>query len=166
MPHPAALFLALVLALSLFCRDAARAEEPSGGIGALDGMVFVGRIGPEGDLDLEEELHFSDRVFWSRRCLACGFDPAPYQSRQTPDGVRFTGELVGRSGSVFQYDGRIVGAEAEVAVRWTKKRWYRTIDRMLVFRGQRAPDTAALTGDGAAQEASAARRRPLPGWCP
>jgi hypothetical protein len=124
--------------------------------GPLDGMVFVGKIGPKGNPDLDDELHFRDGKFWSAICTQCGFKPGDYWVRNVGNGIEFRGELVGDRGT-FHYRGAIVDGEANVSIGWTKSRWYWTIERELEFVGEMRSPTAALSVDGAVGIAVAAR---------
>ena len=142
------------------------AQDSPPATGALDGLVFVGHIGTQDDPDFSEELHFNQGVMWSKNCISCGFQPAPYWTRQIDGMLHFVGELRGRSGSVFQYDGLIDRGAAEVSVRWTKSRWYWKIDRTLVFRGSLAVDRPASSAAQASAAADAALSGPDPDWCP
>lgn len=135
------------------------------GLGPLDGMVFVGRIGPKGAPDFDEELHFNNGYFWSKNCLLCGYRPSVYWVRAVGGGVRFQGELTSEDGSSFHYSGYVTDGRITVNVRWRKARWYWSIDRTLVFEGRLDAARAAIPFAEAGQRAATARTRPLPGWC-
>ena len=92
------------------------------GRGPLDGMVFVGKIGPEGNPDKYDELHFSEGQFWSWQCTKCGFEPGNYWVRTVGDSLHFQGWLHSADRGKFQYAGRVVDGRIEVTINWTKKR--------------------------------------------
>ena len=164
--HGPGVVLALLLAALEAGAGAGAEDAPRLGAGPLDGMIFVGEIGPADSPDFAEELHFNQGLMWSKMCMRCGFQPAPYWTRRVGDAIHVIGELTGASGSVFRYDGMIEGDRAEVTVRWTKARWYWRIDRTLVFRGTRAADQVAMPGPEASRAAAEALSAPLPEWCP
>lgn len=123
--------------------------------GPLDGMIFVGKIGPKGNPDLDDELHFRDGKFWSDACTKCGFKPGEYWVRNVGNRIQFRGELTGDRGT-FVYKGEIVDNNAKVSIGWTKSRWYWKIDRELEFSGKLQTTTAAATVKNALLTASTA----------
>ena len=133
------------------------------GHGPLDGMSFVGKMGPEDNRDLDVELHFAAGQFWSTNCVACGYQAGPYWSRRVGDSIHFHGSLQSADGGSFDFSGRVVGAQIDVRINWTQKRWYGDIGRKLAFVGALAPAVplqgapALLTGRGS--DASAQCRR-------
>ncbi len=145
---------------------AAAAELPPAGPGPLDGMVFAGLVGPESAPDFDEELLFNEGLMWSKTCVPCGYQPSVYWVRRVGDAIHFTSELKSASGSVFHYEGVVDGERAEVAVRWTKSRWYWTIDRDLVFKGTLVPARSPIAAAEASRMADQAWLGPLPDWCP
>ncbi len=140
--------VALVLAI-LASPTAAQGAREAGepvvaapvGFGLLDGMSFIGKIGPEGNRDLDDELHFVAGQFWSTNCAACGYQPGTYWSRSVGDSIEFHGSLLSGDGGSFDFAGRVVGGQADVRIRWTQKRWYGNVERELAFLGALAPTT-------------------------
>ena len=132
------------------------AAMPGLGSGPLDGMVFVGRIGPEGNRDLDDELHFSDGQFWSTNCIRCGFRPGAYWVRTVGDRTRFQGKLFSADRGTFLYSGHVSGDRVEATISWTMRRWYWSIDRTLSFAGTLAPARTAAAAGVAGQQAAAA----------
>lgn len=145
--------------------SAAIGETPGAGRGPLDGMIFVGKIGPEGKPDFDEELHFNNGHFWSKNCIVCGYQPSVYWVRTVGESIHFHGELLSDSGSRFRYTGRVTGDRIKVTVRWTKSRWYWSIDRTLIFEGARELTRNAVSVGDATKLAISARQQPLPRWC-
>ena len=88
--------------------DNSAASAPAGQ-GPLDGMSFVGKIRPEDNRDLDDELHFAAGQFWSKNCVACGYQPGPYWSRKDGGNIHFHGALQSADGGRFDYSGRVVG---------------------------------------------------------
>lgn len=121
--------------------------------GPLDGRVFVGKIGPAGDPDVIDELHFRDGRFWSLACIRCGFQPGAYRAEVNGDIIRVRGELRGQRGT-FAYDGEIDGDDARISIRWTRKRWYWTVEQDLEFRGRHRPGALAVSLSAAIESAS------------
>ena len=157
---------AAAASLARLAAGSASAEPPAPGEGPLDGRVFVGRIGPAEDPDYDEELHFNEGLFWSKNCVPCGYPPAPYRSRRVGDEIRFRGELRNAAGTRFVYEGVVAGERAEAAARWTKARWYWTLERDLAFRGGEAADRVPTTSREAVAAAETALLGELPEWRP
>lgn len=109
------------------------------GRGPLDGMSFVGKIGPEDKRDLDDELHFATGQFWSSNCLACGYQPGAYWTRRVGDSIQFQGSLPSADGGQFDYSGRVVGDHINVQINWTQQRWYGDVKRKLAFVGVLTP---------------------------
>jgi hypothetical protein len=124
-------------------------------------MVFVGKLGPMGNPDLDDELHFSEGKFWSAICTKCGFQPGNYWVRTVGERTEFRGELVGDRGT-FIYRGEVVDDDVRVSIGWTKKRWYWKIDRELEFVGTVRSAEAATSVNDAMSTASAARPEQIP----
>lgn len=116
--------------------------------GVLDGMVFAGLIGPRGDPDVNDELHFQDGQFWSSGCVRCGFKPGAYFVRRVGAGWQFRGELAGEGGRFF-YNGIVLDGQLRTEIRWVKERWYRTVERDLEFVGTMSPARMAPPADDA-----------------
>ena len=129
--------------------------------GPLDGMIFVGKIGPKGNPDLDDELHFRDGKFWSDACTKCGFKPGEYWVRNLGDRIQFRGELVGDRGT-FVYKGEVYDNQAKVSIGWTKSRWYWKIDSELEFAGTLQATMVSQTLDKAILTASSAKTEKNP----
>lgn len=128
--------------------------------GPLDGMAFVGRLGPAGEPgDREDTLYFRAGHFWSAICTPCGFMPAKYWVRRSAAGIHFRGRLTSPESGTFEYsgvlhdDGRIT-----VDINWRKERWYWTIDRAFRFVGSLAEGDPVATLDEARASAESALR--------
>jgi hypothetical protein len=153
-----------ILASPTAAQDARAADNSAASAhGPLDGMSFVGKIGPEDNRDLDDELHFAAGQFWSTNCVACGYQPGTYWSRRVGDSIHFHGTLQSAEGGRFDYSGRVVGGQVDVRINWTQQRWYGDIERKLAFVGALAP-AAPLPGvpalsTGRSSDASAQCRR-------
>jgi hypothetical protein len=148
--------LALPFALAALLTAAPVAAEQEQASGPLDGMVFVGKIGPQGNPDVDDELHFQDGKFWSLNCIKCGFQPSGYWVRKVGERILFRGELTGERGTLA-YSGEVVGGRAEVSIQWSKSRWYWTLSKALEFSGSFKPQAKALSVDHAVDTANSAQ---------
>lgn len=132
-----------VLAFALCLAEIVSAQSQAQPL--LDGEVFSGMIGPEENPDLQDKLYFRDGMFWSGICTECGFLPGVYQAAQTEKGVVFSGELTSDSRGVFAYEGLIrPDGEIKVDINWSRKRWYWTAKRHIIFKGQREGSDAEV----------------------
>ena len=154
-----------LLSLTLATVEAnASSQDKSSGV--LDSMIFVGVIGPPDSMDYPEELHFNDGQMWTKNCAECGFQPAPYWTRQIGENVHFVSTLTSASGSTFTYNGIVQAGSVQVQVQWTKKRWYWSLERALIFKGNRALARQATLPEQVGAMAREVMARTLPQWCP
>lgn len=94
----------------------------------LDGMVFVVDYGPLGQPSLGQDvLTFADGTFASQGCERLGFAAAPYWLRVEGDVVHFRAEMTSAEHGTLAFTGRVENGGIEVASRWTRERWYRTV---------------------------------------
>jgi len=121
----------------------------------LDGRTFRARIvrateevSEEGD-SIGDELQFDDGMFSSAVCRRYDFTRAPYWVRVEGGRVHFLTELTSPTNGTMRWKGTITGDTLEGTMRWTKKRWYWTIDTEHRIRGML--DKAAA-GPGAAPD--------------
>jgi len=133
--------------------------------GPLDGMAFVGKIGPEGAADVDDVLYFNDGHFWSAACTKCGFAPSHYWVRHVGQAIEFRGVLESRERGEFTYRGLVRGESVSVEIEWRRERWYGTIDRDLVFEGRLAPPGELELSLRQARQRAAAEP-PDPNVCP
>lgn len=167
-PAPRALVAALVAALALLAAGTgalAESGDPPTTRGPLDGMAFVGKIGPEGAPDLDDVLSFDDGHFWSAACIKCGFAPSHYWVRHVGEAIEFRGVLESRERGEFTYRGVVRGESIRVEIEWRRERWYGTVDRDLVFQGRLAPPGEAEPSLERAMQRAAAGP-PDPDACP
>ncbi len=117
------------------------------GEGPLDGMTFVGSLGPDGGpLDVADTFVFANGTFVSKECeIRCKYPARPYFVRTTDDVTEFVSEtkcpyknawIVWRG----QYkDGKISGVAT-----WRLKRWYWTVEQKFAFAGELADQSTPL----------------------
>lgn len=104
---------------------------------SLEGMRFVGPLAIEGETDPSEDLlTFEDGRFSSRTCLQYGFAPAPYWVRRDAEGLRFRADLESPEHGTIRFEGVFDGTAMVATARWTKKRWYWTVEQTFRFTGR------------------------------
>ncbi len=124
---------------------AARAQS-----GPLDGLRFkVGIVkeGAEDENPLDDTLTFDGGNFSSAICERFSFAAAPYWTRREGDTVRFLAELESPTDGRMVWNGTIAGDGLEGTMRWTRTRWYWTIDAEHRIRG--TLETPVQTGSNA-----------------
>lgn len=77
---------------------------------------------------LGDVLTFSNGIFSSEICKRYNFKGAPYWVRVEGDQVHFLAELTSPTDGRMLWKGTIRGGILKGTMRWTKKRWYWTID--------------------------------------
>lgn len=93
--------------------------------GNVDGMVFIGHIGPKGgDANGEDEVVFQNGRFLSTSCSKYGFGSAPYSASQDGDRIVFKAVTHSPEHGTINWEGQIVGNRMEATYLWTKERWY------------------------------------------
>jgi len=133
--------------------------------GALDGMSFVGKLGPaDKDAGSDDVLYFGEGQFWSKNCVPCGFQPGAYYVREVPGGFEFQGVLESEERGRFRYSGIVRDGRVRADINWRKERWYWTIDKEFRFEGDLSPAAEMGTAEQASRVASAAN--PEPEDCP
>ena len=102
-----------------------RAYSQSDNTGILDGMVFIGHVGPKGsDADGEDEVVFQNGRFLSSSCSKYGFELAPYTASRNGKDIVFSAVTHSPKHGQIDWQGRVIGEEIEATYRWTKERWY------------------------------------------
>lgn len=101
------------------------ASSPSETVGILDGMVFIGHVGPKGkEANGEDEVVFQNGRFLSASCSKYGFGTAPYTAHKEGESIIFTAVTHSPKHGQIDWKGRVTGEEIEASYRWTKERWY------------------------------------------
>ena len=105
----------------------------------FDGLKFSARIvredGGDGD-QISDKLTFNDGMFSSEICKRYNFVDAPYWVRKQDERLYFLAELKSPTDGTMIWKGTIEGDTIEGTMRWTKKRWYWTIDTEHRIRGK------------------------------
>lgn len=105
--------------------ESANADSPSNEAGILDGMVFIGHVGPKGrEANGEDEIVFQDGQFLSTSCSKYGFGSAPYITFRDGNNVIFTATTHSPKNGQINWQGKVVGEKIEASYTWKKERWY------------------------------------------
>ena len=111
--------------ITTFIVTATFASSQSDTDGILDGMVFIGHVGPKGkEANGEDEVVFQNGRFLSASCSKYGFGSAPYTAYKDGETIIFTTVTQSLKHGQIDWKGRITGDEIEASYRWTKERWY------------------------------------------
>lgn len=120
--------------------SAAETVAPVPSVRLLDGQQFragIVRVDSDGKKrPLEDQLMFADGKFSSAVCKKYNFVTAPYWTRVEGDRVHFLAELKSPTDGTMVWKGSIRGNVLEGTMRWTKKRWYWTINTEHKIRGK------------------------------
>ena len=110
-----------------------------GGSGILDGMTFVGKLGPVGKpADAQDDLIFTNGMFMSIECdRRCGYPAGPYFVRRVGDKIEFVSESnCTYKNAKISWRGTIENDTLKGGFTWTTKRWYWTIEKEFWFEGK------------------------------
>ena len=118
----------------------------------LDGQSFAASIVrstvTEQSRELEDKLSFSAGMFSSALCRTFNFADAPYYIRREGDQVHFVAEMSSPTDGKMVWKGTIRSGTLEGTMRWTKERWYWTIDTEHKFRGTLATEARGTPSSG------------------
>lgn len=144
-----ALLLAAVLVLIAPLYSSFAQQDAEGGVVAangnsnspLDGLQFSAGIVRSSEADngnepLRDTLNFNDGQFSSVICQRYNFSSAPYWIRREDDQVHFLAELSSPTDGKMVWKGTIRDGKLEGTMRWTRKRWYWTVDVEHKIRGE------------------------------
>lgn len=118
------------------------ASRPAATAGVLDGRQFEAGIVRAGadrsgrKAPLVDRLIFRNGKFSSEVCRRYNFKDAPYWIRREGDRVHFLVELKSPTDGVMVWKGTVRGDKLEGTMRWTKKRWYWSIEAEHKIRGR------------------------------
>lgn len=105
----------------------------------LEGQTFRASIVRSSEADqaksLGDTLTFSNGLFGSALCRRYNFPDVPYWIRRDRDQVHFLAEMTSPTDGKMVWQGTIKGGNLEGTMRWTKRRWYWTIDVEHRIRG-------------------------------
>ena len=151
--HEFLLMMIVAIAIATAGLQAAAQSETGSGIAAsevslqnhapLDGRVFSASI-VRGQVDdgknrpLVDTLIFRDGTFSSVICENYNFSAAPYSTWTDGGATHFEVELTSPTDGRMLWRGRVSGDTLEGTMRWTKKRWYWTVDAEHTIRGELA----------------------------
>ena len=139
-------FLVLSATLPQLANSQDNARLETSAVNPLDGMHFAAGIIREGDEQaqkrpLEDMLLFEDGNFSSVVCKRYNFESAPYWIRREGDRIHFLAELSSPTDGKMVWKGTIQEGKLSGTMRWTRKRWYWTIDAEHNIRGELSGST-------------------------
>jgi len=109
----------------------------------LDGHEFSAAIVPKVDSSAPSEplldrLFFVDGMFSSKICERYGFVPGAYWVRGTADAIEFSSVLLSPTDGVMEWKGTVKDGKLSGTMRWTRERWYWTIEAEHQISGELA----------------------------
>ena len=111
----------------------------SDGKGPLDGMTFIGALGPDGKpKDIADKFVFANGTFVSKECeLSCKYPARPYYVRNTGGKTAFVSETkCPYKDAKIIWRGTVEGDTIKGVSTWTAKRWYWTVESNFEFEGR------------------------------
>ena len=114
--------------------------------GPLDGMTFVGMLGPDGKpKDIADTFVFENGTFVSKECeLRCKYPARPYFVRNEGGKTLFISETqCPYKDAKIVWRGTVDGDTIKGESTWVVKRWYWTYEDTFEFEGKLAPATTA-----------------------
>ena len=126
-------------------RESTVTGEPS----MLDGQVFSGTVGAMGkETRSSDTWIFEDGTFRSLQCEDCGFPRGVYQTLREGDKISFVAETpCPVTDARIVWRGTIEDGHIKGVYTWTRKRWYRTIEKEFWFEGTLGRSAQAAAGD-------------------
>jgi len=137
----AALVLAAAALPEASAAGGADASGPATAAGPLDGRRFrAGIVRAEDgrrddDAPLLDRLIFDNGAFSSEICRRYNFRDAPYWVRREGEQIHFLVTLESPTDGVMVWQGTVRDDALEGTMRWTKRRWYWTIEAEHRIRG-------------------------------
>lgn len=107
--------------------------------GPLDGMVFTGALGPDGQpKDIPDTFVFEDGKFVSKECeLRCKYPARPYFVRINGSKTEFISETrCPYKDARIVWRGTVEGNVIKGRSTWVVKRWYWTVEDTFEFEGE------------------------------
>ncbi len=120
--------------------------EETATAGPLDGMTFVGMLGPDGKpKDIHDTFVFENGSFVSKECeLRCKYPARPYFVRNEGGKTLFISETqCPYKDAKIIWRGTIDGDTIRGESTWVVKRWYWTYEDTFEFEGKLAPPATA-----------------------
>jgi hypothetical protein len=118
--------------------------------GSLDGQQFKAGIVRKGADESKKQplgdiLIFRKGKFSSAVCKRYNFTDAPYWVRVEGEKTHFLAELTSPTDGKMVWKGTIHKGKLQGTMRWTKKRWYWTVDAEHKIRGKLDSDAIAAS---------------------
>ncbi len=116
----------------------------------LDGQTFDAGIVRQADASptdpLLDQLFFADGMFSSKICERYGFVPGPYWVRGEPDAIEFQAVLHSPTDGIMEWQGTVKDGKLDGTMRWTRERWYWTVEAEHRISGELSPQAPAPGG--------------------
>ena len=116
--------------------------------GPLDGMTFVGALGPDGKpKDIADTFVFENGTFVSKECeLKCKYPARPYFVRVNGEKTEFISETqCPYKDAKIVWRGTVEGDTVKGKSTWVVKRWYWTVENTFEFEGKLAEQPISVT---------------------
>lgn len=120
--------------------------SPESGTGPLDGMKFIGALGPDGKpKDVKDSFVFENGTFVSKECeLRCEYPARPYFVRQNGTKTDFISETkCPYKDAKIIWRGTVEGDTIKGKSTWVVKRWYWTVENTFEFEGKLAESSSS-----------------------
>ena len=128
---------------------AAESDTVEGDVsGPLDGMTFVGALGPDGKpKDIQDTFVFENGTFVSKECeLNCKYPARPYFVRVNGEKTEFISETqCPYKDAKIVWRGTVEGDTIKGKSTWVVKRWYWTVENTFEFEGKLAEQPISIT---------------------
>jgi hypothetical protein len=112
--------------------------------GPLDGLVFSGALGPDGESrDTPDTFVFENGTFASKECeLRCKYPARPYFVRVDGDRIEFISETkCPYKDAWITWRGTVEGDTLKGKSTWVVKRWYWTVEDTYEFEARLVSET-------------------------
>lgn len=116
--------------------------------GPLDGMTFVGALGPDGKpKDIADVFVFENGTFVSKECeLRCKYPARPYFIRVNGTTTEFISETqCPYKDAKIVWRGTVDGDTIKGKSTWVVKRWYWTVENTFEFEGKLSKQPISIT---------------------
>ena len=116
--------------------------------GPLDGMTFVGALGPDGKpKDIPDTFVFENGTFVSKECeLNCKYPARPYFVRVNGEKTEFISETqCPYKDAKIVWRGTVEGDTIKGKSTWVVNRWYWTVENTFEFEGKLADKPISIT---------------------
>lgn len=145
--------LSVTMVLGLLTLNSAASESPATDgagsriiAGPLDGLTFVGALGPSGKpKDTADRFVFENGTFVSKECeLRCEYPARPYFTRVDGDRIEFISETrCPYKDATIVWRGTVENGRISGHSSWMARRWYWTVETTFEFEGELVATTSA-----------------------